>query len=427
MKIVQTKEINMSIEHLFDLQTKLYGCTNEEKEITECNVLVKNLNGFENPKHIIRHKTNKGKWCLKTINDHVITTDDHSIIISRNGNLIVVSPLHINKEIDNVIINDREEPITYCEKIGNFDDEYVYDISMQNNKTFYANNILVHNTDSVYLSLEDVVADLKMRNLLPEKYKNDIPLFCYDIVELGLNDYINQAYDTYAKKFNTKNIQKFELENILYNVIFLAKKKYVGDLAWKEGSGFVEPNKKLKITGIEIIQSSTPKFCRTHLQEMLNYIFKHTDDFKMSDFILMLNDIKRKFKIQPIEDISFSKSLGDYEKFILEDKKEFKIAEKCPIHVRGGGYHNYLLNSSEEFKNKYKKIKTGDKIKFYHAKDGLCNVFSFLAGDYPYEIAPEIDFDLQFEKTIIDPINRILDPLGVGKISSTLISSRSLF
>jgi len=282
-------------------------------------------------------------------------------------------------------------------------------------------------TDSVYLSMEDVVADLKMRNLLPEKYKNDIPLLCYDIVELGLNDYINRAFDTYAKKFNTKNIQKFELENILYNVIFLAKKKYVGDLAWKEGSGFVEPNKKLKITGIEIIQSSTPKFCRTHLQEMLNYIFKHTDDFKMSDFILMLNDIKRKFKIQPIEDVSFSKSLGNYEKFILEDKKEFKIAERCPIHVRGGGYHNYLINNSEQFKNKYKKIKTGDKIKFYHAKDSLCNVFSFLAGDYPYEIAPEIDFDLQFEKTIIAPINRILYPLGVGEISPTLISSRSLF
>lgn len=282
-------------------------------------------------------------------------------------------------------------------------------------------------TDSVYFSVEDIVDDLISRKLMPQKYIDDTTQFCLDIVEFRLNDYIDEAYDRFAKKFGTVNIQKFELENILYNTIFVAKKKYVGDIAWNEGGGKLERNKKLKITGIEIIQSSTPKFARDTLQDLVRYIFEHVDNFSQADLIAKLNKIKNEFKMQSIEDISYSRSIGDYEKFILEDKSEFKINSGCPIHVRGAGYHNYLLNTSEEYKNKYKRIKTSDKTKFYYATDPICNSFSYLAGNFPYEIAPEIDIDLQFEKCIIDPINRLLIPFGVGAVRPNLVTTRALF
>lgn len=282
-------------------------------------------------------------------------------------------------------------------------------------------------TDSVYFSVEDIVDDLISRNLMPQKYIDDTTQFCLDIVDLRLNAYIDEAYDRFAAKFDTVNIQKFELENILYNTIFVAKKKYVGDIAWKEGGGKSERNKKLKITGIEIIQSSTPKFARETLQDLVKYIFENVNNFSQADLIAKLNNIKNEFKMQPIEDISYSRSIGDYEKFILEDKSEFKINGGCPIHVRGAGYHNYLLNTNEEYKNKYKRIKTSDKIKFYYATDPVCNSFSYLAGNYPYEVAPEMDIDLQFEKSIIDPINRLLIPFGVGAVRPNLVTTRALF
>jgi hypothetical protein len=282
-------------------------------------------------------------------------------------------------------------------------------------------------TDSNYISLEHVIEDLVSRNLLPDKYLNDLTQFILDLMEFRLNEYINEAYEQFAKKYGTENIQKFELENVLYKTLFLAKKKYVGELAWKEGGGKIEPNQKLKITGIEIVQSSTPKFCRDKLRFLIKYIFKHANDFSISDFLQEMNKIKQEFKIQNIEDISFSKSVGNYEKFIIDDKKQFTIAGGCPIHVRGAGYHNYMLNNNKEFGNKYKHLKTGDKIKMYHSLDEENNVFSFSAGDYPYEIAPEMNIDLQFEKTMIDPINRLLKPMGITPIRPTLVTTKSLF
>lgn len=282
-------------------------------------------------------------------------------------------------------------------------------------------------TDSCYISLEELIDDVYTRNLVPEKYINNEYLFILDLMDFRLNDYIIDAYDHFAKKFNTKNIQKFELEAILRSAIFLAKKKYVGSKEWDDSVGRFEMNKHLKITGIEIAQSSTPKFAREKLKYLLYYIFKNIDNFDMFKFINELRKIKDEFKVQEIENISFSRSIGDYNKFIISDKVEFEITPKCPIHIRGAGYHNFLVNSSQEYRFKYKQLQTGDKVKLYYTKDINNNAFSYGAGVYPYEIAPEIDIDTQFLKTIIEPINRILAPLNVGQVNERLISTQSLF
>ena len=428
-KKVQTK---ITISNLFDLSTIIHGnnVSLDEKEQVICDVKIKNKGGYEKPCYLIRHKSSKDKWLVKTNNNFVVCTADHSLMILENNEFIEKTPTSVNIG-DIVLENEIPVEITYIKNIGSFDNEWVYDVEMNNNKTFYANDILVHNTDSVYFSIEDLVDDLTSRKLLPEKYENDITELILDITELRLNDYIEQAYEAFAKKYKTANGQKFELENVLDNAILLAKKKYVGSIAWKEGDGKVAKGKKLKITGVEIVQSSTPKFCREKLKYLIQYIFDNVDNFDVSKFIGELKKIKREFesKVDPvsIEEICYSKSIGDYEKFILEDKHEFKIASGCPIHVRGGGYHNYLLNTSEKYKNKYKRIKTTDKVKMYYSDDNECNAFCYLSGNFPYEIAPPINLELQFEKSIIDPINRLMIPLGVGPLSPNLVSSRPLF
>ena len=54
-------------------------------------------------------------------------------------------------------------------------------------------------------------------------------------------------------------------------------------------------------------------------------------------------------------------------------------------------------------------------------------MFAYMPGEYPYEFAPEIDYELQFEKCMIDPINRILKVLGLQTLNRNLIYSTSLF
>lgn len=55
-------------------------------------------------KYIMRHKVRKAKWGIKTKSGkEVIITNDHSIMVMRNNELIKVKPCEINKETDKII------------------------------------------------------------------------------------------------------------------------------------------------------------------------------------------------------------------------------------------------------------------------------------------------------------------------------------
>ena len=99
------------------------------------------------------------------------------------------------------------------------------------------------------------------------------------------------------------------------------------------------------------------------------------------------------------------------------------------MHVRAAGYHNYLLNNSK-YKTKYSLIRSGEKIKFYFVatkSEAENNVFGYLNGSYPYEIAPPINYDEQFNRTILDPVNRFIEAMGYPPLSPNLLLVRALF
>jgi hypothetical protein len=130
-----------------------------------------------------------------------------------------------------------------------------------------------------------------------------------------------------------------------------------------------------------------------------------------------------------IENVSMSSSISDYEKGIGDDRKTLIINAHCPMHVRAAGYHNFLLNSSK-WKQKYQLIKSGDKIRYYYAKTDRGvgeNVFGYLPGNFPVEFAPPVDYDTQFSKALIEPLNRFIVAIGLPPISSEIIVRTQLF
>ena len=54
-------------------------------------------------------------------------------------------------------------------------------------------------------------------------------------------------------------------------------------------------------------------------------------------------------------------------------------------------------------------------------------MFGYIRGSYPIEIAPEIDYDAQFSKAILSPINSIIEPLGLPEITSRLTIVMDIF
>lgn len=276
-------------------------------------------------------------------------------------------------------------------------------------------------TDSVYCSFEEIWKGTD--------YKGTAQELILTMYNHRIKNFLQKGFEQYAKRWNTNNIQDFELETISRAAILLAKKKYVLDIAWQEPNISFNPQTKIKAKGVEIVQSSTPLFSRKYLKEILKILFERKKDIVMRQFAAEMKKLKQEFAASNIDDISMGSGIGDYEKGVANDKDKLEILPRCPIHVRAAGYHNYLINKNSKLKKKYSLIKSGDKVKYYYAKtdNNEYNAFAYLPGAFPYEIAPSVDIDMQFQKTFIDPINRFIDAVGLQTLSSDLIVSKQLF
>ena len=86
-----------------------------------------------------------------------------------------------------------------------------------------------------------------------------------------------------------------------------------------------------------------------------------------------------------------------------------------PIHVKGALIYNHQL---KQFKlgAKYPYIQEGDKIKFLKLKEA--NPFKFDVISYistlpkEFKLKQYVDYEIQFEKTFLDPMRFILEAIG---------------
>lgn len=275
-------------------------------------------------------------------------------------------------------------------------------------------------TDSGYLIFEECMAAVN--------WKGSVKDFVLTINSTRLAAYIKKILNDYAESFHTDNYLDFELETIAENAIWVAKKKYIQNIIWKDGKDY-ENLSYIKTTGLEIIQSSTPVFCRQKLIDAVKYMFGKGKivESDISDLIKLIKEIKREFKLSNIEKISMGRSVSDYQKFIINDTDKLELQKGCPIHVRAAAYYNYLLNQNPKLKGKYEMIRSGDKLKWYHADDSYCDVFAYKAGSYPVEFAPKMNIERQFQATILDPLNRIIVPTGIPALNPSLAYTVSLF
>lgn len=292
--------------------------------------------------------------------------------------------------------------------------------------------VIYIDTDSCYVQLQELYNSIEWKEGFEVP---TIDTFILDLYDKRLNAYIVKTMEKYAAATNTDNFLQFELETVAYGGIWMSKKKYIQDIAWDDKLPTTQrhlPLSKVKTIGFDTIQSSTPTFARGKLQEALQILFTEPSGptaetlEKLSKF---LKQAKKEFKLSKIDDISFNKRTNNLEKYIVDDHIEFQTGLKCPPNVKAAGYYNFLMNNNSKYKQKYRMIGNGEKLKIYHASgtNGLSDMFAYLPGDHPSEIAPPVDYETQFEKAIIDPLNRVLVAVGLHTINRNLIYSTSLF
>ena len=191
--------------------------------------------------------------------------------------------------------------------------------------------------------------------------------------------------------------------------IWTAKKRYMLNVYDNEGVRYEDA--KLKMMGIEAIKSSTPQICRDAMKKTFNLIMSG-EEKTVQDYI---KEFKSKFFTLPFEEVAFPRSVSELNKYDSGEREKLELVKSTPIHVRGALVFNHLVRQ-HKLEKKYQTIKDGEKIKFCYMKEPNImkqNVFSII-NILPKEFGLEksIDYDTQFNKSFLEPIQLILDCIG---------------
>jgi len=270
-------------------------------------------------------------------------------------------------------------------------------------KTGETDYVIASDTDSIYITFDKLVNEVWGEGADTEKVITFLDKMCKDKIE----PYISECYQTlhsYVNSYEQKMVMK--RESIADKGIWTAKKRYILNVYDSEGVRYKEP--KLKIMGIESVRSSTPQWCRENIKSLIVTII-NTDE---KTVIKAIEDYRKVFKTLTFNEIAFPRSVKGLSKY--KSSKDIYI-KATPIHVRGTLLYNHQLNT-RKLTRKYELIKDGEKIKFAYLKEPNIlgeNVIA-IATVLPKEFDLErfIDFDLQFDKSFLQPCKNILDAIG---------------
>ena len=394
------------------------GCVAEKRngyEIIDCEgleILTKD-GKFVPLKYLSRHKTLKHlirlSICQEKRKIEVIVTTDHVCMVYDKDHFMESKSAWHLKVGDMVSVYDPDNGI---EVIGNIDDtedlgqtdDYVYDAEVDDEShTFYANDVLVHNSQFVHI---ECVTDqmIKEKGLSQDimswsdEDKLELWRTLSDFVDNGINVFVqNLIRDTYGSE-QTKNL-RYGLEYIGDIGIYEAKKRYAVRKILSEGPEIVN---KIKYSGLELKRSNvSPK-----IKEFLGEIYKNTltKGWTERDFRAYLNQAYEEFLKLDITDVAFWKGFNTPREacgFMKMAKGSTGIASACT-------FYNQLIDQLK-IGRKYDHIRVGNKIRFSYVNPQNRYGIKYIAfpdGQYPDEFREifTLDQDTMFDKVILSPL-----------------------
>jgi DNA polymerase elongation subunit (family B) len=274
---------------------------------------------------------------------------------------------------------------------------YVNKIMKTENKDY----VIASDTDSIYLNLGPLVKSaMGDRTVDIDRTISFMDKIC----EAKIEPYIDASYNelaNYVKAYAQK--MQMKREALANKGIWTAKKRYIMHVYNNEGVQYTEPD--MKVMGLEMIKSSTPTPVREKMKQALQIMMKGTE----ADMHIFIDTFRTEFKKLNVEDISFPRGINGLKEY---GNKTTIYSKGTPIHVRGALLYNKYLEE-KGLSKKYPLIQEGEKIKFTYLKTP--NIFKENVVSFPGRLPPEfglqdcIDYNMQFDKTFLEPIKVILD------------------
>ena len=276
--------------------------------------------------------------------------------------------------------------------------------------------VIYGDTDSLYIEFDTLLKTVVGYDSKTDRELADIVV---KINEMFLNEHNRIYIADYFKSRHVKSVHNFELETVAKSGFWLnVKKHYAQILYWKDGKYYDDDNLPIKVKGIEVIQSSTPKLSRSQLKGLIRKLLESDGRYVINELNMEMQKYKKEFYNAEIEDISGSISVNNYDKYIVTDRGQQLMCKKgCPYQVRALGFYNWIINSNRlPEENIY-----GGKMKFYITDKSNKNYTEFFA--YPSKNLPKwsqkyakINRPAMFQRTVINPFNNILEGIGMPQL-----------
>lgn len=262
---------------------------------------------------------------------------------------------------------------------------------------YHPKHVIAGDTDSAYIDLSckfDKDAD-----------KNDVIEFA-DMIGTEANSAFPQFMkDIFNVDTERASVIQTDREAVADKAYFLGKKMYVMHLIDMEGIAV----DKLKIMGVAIKKSDTPKVIQNMLTDLVNLLMDQKTYKEIKKFIDTFEKEYHDMSFVKIGTPRSVKSLKKYEvKYsMVQSMKGF------PYHVRASMFYNSLCSSSDT------KIMSGDKVKIVYINHSK---FKYMAIPVDADVLPSFIDELQVDwktqwNTVMKKVNIFLTPIGYDRKS----------
>ncbi len=277
--------------------------------------------------------------------------------------------------------------------------------------------IISGDTDSIFFQIEPFINKYCKDKSISEK-----TIWANKFYEKVIQKIVDEVIDIFSFNLNTfdKSYINAEREVIADSGILVAKKKYAMRVRDNEGKTFALDKPKIKIQGLEIIQGGTAIFSKKYLEEAIPVILDKSEN-EIKEWFLK---VKEEFIKQPLEDIA--KTIGVSK---IEDENwgnvnngrivSIPFASKACIAT-----NNYIKQNN--LQEQFSEIEPGNKVKILYLikPNPLKNADSlaFIDSRFAYEFKDFIDYDINFDKFFVSPLENMLSVLNIdiNKITEDL-------
>jgi DNA polymerase elongation subunit (family B) len=276
-------------------------------------------------------------------------------------------------------------------------------------------------TDSIYIQFDSALKSIEGLELSTDEYLQ----MCIKIDEHRLSDYFDQCFNKWSKVFNTENRQTFKLELIAENGFWIKKKNYALKVSYEPNPKqdlYSDKDRYLLIKGLEPIKSSYPIWARNHQLKFIEYLLERGDQVSLEEELIpMIKEVLKEFLTLNPDEVAMNFNIRQYDKYVASEK-DGTLKKGATPYPKAVMHHNHLIIKNK-LEDRYQRLREGGKVKFIYCKynsDLDVDVFAYRPGEYPIEIAPEMDMIQHFFILIVEPINRVLGAIGVNQIDKHL-------